>query len=371
MEKILQALEKLFEKHRIVFWYDVKRELGREFETLCLDGVEKVVIDNNEFSLKYRLIRKESQKKFLLFHSGPPPELDVDNWLLDVQLCSGDFRADQVGLWLSELELSSDYFETVQLHSEFFHSTKRIEALKRSLSVDDTPNSLRMKMLAVCANSEPRLDAIIENLLVELSDEKEERFRLIERIGLRDFFLEQLKKVYGYESKAPSLKDFVIRLFKSCYSLSLEGRSDLSNDALVFLKRWKDSRNHEKSFEALSDMCTDWLNVESDLNTRYFKDLVEIDYFRLIDLKILSDLVAAVVERTISSSECSQIIRQRRNSHWYRDFSHLYECLDVASQFVQLLDQVDLSASSLVEGIQRYKSTWYRVDQLYRKFVYH
>lgn len=53
--RIQQALAKQFEKHRIVFWYDEKRELRNDFDAVSLDAVEKVVLENNAFGLKYRM----------------------------------------------------------------------------------------------------------------------------------------------------------------------------------------------------------------------------------------------------------------------------------------------------------------------------
>ncbi len=45
--RIEKALSRLFEKHRVVFWYDEKQELRKAFEALELPDVEKVEIDNN------------------------------------------------------------------------------------------------------------------------------------------------------------------------------------------------------------------------------------------------------------------------------------------------------------------------------------
>jgi len=56
--RIQQALCRLFEKHRIIFWYDAKKELRADFDGLALAGVEKVEIANNEFGLKYRVLRE-------------------------------------------------------------------------------------------------------------------------------------------------------------------------------------------------------------------------------------------------------------------------------------------------------------------------
>ena len=92
MSQIETALSKIFDRHRIVFWYDVKRELRAEFDALALPGVEKIVLGNNQFGVKYRILREAPERKFLLYHEGPPPE-DIDNWLLDVELAHGSFRA--------------------------------------------------------------------------------------------------------------------------------------------------------------------------------------------------------------------------------------------------------------------------------------
>ena len=71
MDKVEQALLKLFEKHRIVFWYDDKGEQRQEFDELWLTGVEKLELSGNEFSLKYKILREAPNQKFLIYHPGP------------------------------------------------------------------------------------------------------------------------------------------------------------------------------------------------------------------------------------------------------------------------------------------------------------
>ena len=102
--RITQALTKLFDRHRIVFWYDAKQELRADFDALSLPGIVKLEIAGNEFGLKYRLLREQPKQRFLLYREGPRPE-DLDNWLLDLLLAHGEFRTDQVAIWLSEVEL--------------------------------------------------------------------------------------------------------------------------------------------------------------------------------------------------------------------------------------------------------------------------
>ena len=369
-DRIAQALTNLFEHHRIVFWYDAKKELRDDFEAVSLPDVMKLELTNNEYAIKYQLLREKPEQKFLLYREGPKPD-DLDNWLLDVLLAQGEFRTDQVGIWLSELGLGQEYADVLQIHAEYFKAVKRRDAIKRLLEPGETKNAIRLKMLAVCAGSEPGIDTVVENLLQELADDRDDKIKLIYRCGLDGFLWEQMKRCFGYKSEEPGIRDFVIDLFKSCYAMGTNGQAKLTGEALVFLNRWKDSRQFEGSFEKLSDECSEVLGIEQDLSKRDLRELLELDYFRFIDKKIISDMVRAVTSQTVSGGEVALWVRQRRQSHWYKENIHLYEATDIAAQFKHMLSETKLEMDSFVDGIQRYCRSWYKLDQLYRKFIYH
>ena len=280
MTKIAEALKVVFKKHRIVFWYDSKKELRKDYEELEFSGIEKIELNNNEFRVKHRILREEPDKKFLLYHEGEAPS-DLDNWLLDVQLASEEFRTDQSAIWLNELGLGMEFTDIVNDHVVFFNAAKRRENLKKILSSDDTQNAVRVKIIAVCAASDPRIDDILENLFTESAVKKDEKLKLIENCGLEEFLWNRLELSFGYTSDSPGLRDFIIQLFKSCYDMSLGDDSELNPDALVFLKRWKDSVKHQKAFETLSKECADILTIEKDLQKRDISSLEEIDFFEL------------------------------------------------------------------------------------------
>lgn len=371
--KITQALDKLFGKQRIVFWYDVHHEFRADFASLDLPGVEKIELANNAFGVKYRVLREQPEQKFLLYCDGPQPA-HLDNWLLDVQLASGeDFRTDQIALWLADLELGPAFAHVLEAHVGFFEAGKRRDALRKLLDKSDSQGMLRLKMLAVCAGTEPRLDVILEQLLAELAEGRDEKIKLVERSALNGFVWEQMKRAYGYDSSAPGLRDFVIELFKSCFLMGTdpEQKPHLSSEALVFLKRWKDSRQHEQAFEALSEQCAMALDIQDALHRHDVRTLMELDYFELIDRKIISDLVNAVATRIVTAPDITLWVRQRRQSHWFSRFKNEYGAVERAAEFIQLLDTAQLEMSSLADGVQKYAKNWYRLDQSYRKFIYH
>ncbi|MBB1438396.1 BREX-1 system phosphatase PglZ type A [Shewanella sp. SG41-4] len=384
--RIQQALSRLFGSSRIVFWYDDKQEFREAFDTLVLAGVEKLEITNNQFSLKHQILREAPKQQFLLYLEDQEPEY-LDNWLLDVQLGSAVFRTDQSAIWLSELNLPPEFSELVTEHAGFFEVGRapkqaelRKERLTHLLKSDDTRSQIRMKMLAVCAeltqSADVKLDIICEALFDELLEKSQPCYQMIQQCKLTGFLWEQVERYYGYLADKPSVKDFSIELFKSSYLLSLANpkesdRATLNNDALVLFKRWKDSRKHQQVFEALSDDYAQMLDIEADLNNRDLKDVIELDYYQLIDKKVIVELVRAVDQRTLSEGEVTLHCRQRRQSHWYSHFQHLYAAIDMASQFLTRLDTLQLNMASSSDAVHGYVRHWFKIDQLYRKFIYH
>ncbi len=372
--KISQALTQLFEKgQRIVFWYDEQLEFRREFEALDLPDVQKVELTNNEFGVKHLVLRQQPEQKFLLYREAAEPA-PLDNWLLDVQLASGQtFRTDQNALWLTELELGPECYALVKAHNYFFEAAKRREALKKLLEDGDNGTVLQRKLVAVCVGAEPHLDVVLEALLAELAKGDDSKARLLERCGLVDFLWEQVRKVYGYQSERPGVKDFAIELFKKGFASGSGSSpaSSLSNEAWVFLSRWKDSRKHQEAFETLSALAAEVLNLQDLLQGADFRVLLDLDHFELIDRKILSELVRVVVARTASAQEVEHWVRMRRQGHWFEVFKHVYLAIEHGAQFLQLLDALVMDMGSFADGVQKYAASWFKLDQRYRKFVYH
>jgi uncharacterized protein (TIGR02687 family) len=369
-DRIAASLRQLFEEHRIVFWYDADRDMRAEFDALDLPGVTKLEITNNEFGLKHRILRQEPQGKFLLFKDGPAPDM-AENWLLDLQLASAVFKADQAAIWLAELGLPLQFENVVRGHIEFFRSKARVEALKRLMQASDTQTQMRLRMLAACVGAEGGLDTVIEALLSELAAGKDDGLRLIGRSGLTDFLWTQVGQAYGYKSEEPDFEDFAIALFQSAYARALGEDGKLNAEALLVFRRWKNNRHWAEAFETLSARYQDLLKIPDDLEKRDFRDLVSVDHFEEIDRQIIREIVRAMSTQSVSASDVLKWVRERRQSHWYPTYADIYQALGFAIEFQQALAEANLGMTSPAEGVQRYVSSWYRLDQLYRKFIYH
>ncbi|MAC82247.1 MAG: TIGR02687 family protein [Rhodobacteraceae bacterium] len=369
-ERIHAGLTRLFEEHRIVFWYDAARDMRSEFDAVDLAGVEKVEIANNEFGLKYRMLRQEPKQKFLVFKDGPEPAM-TDNWLLDVQLATAVFKADQAAIWLSELGLPAQFETVVRDHMEFYRSGGRIEALKRLIRPADQKSDVLRRMLAVCVGAEGELDTVVEELLGQLAAKREDGLKLIERANLSDFFWTQIKNDYGYASDAPDFEDFAITLFQSSYLMAMGEDGALNGEARLMFQRWKNNRLGADAFGTLSAEYQDLLKIEADVKGRSLKALRPVDHFEATDRQIIRLLVEAMASQTVSASDVVKITRERRQSHWYAAYEDIYLAIAHAAEFQQSLAEANLTMSSPADGVKRYVTTWFKIDQAYRKFIHH
>lgn len=369
-DRIEDTLNKLFAQSRIITWHDQKREMGSAFENIELEAVQKILIENNEFGVKHRIMYQEPDKKFLLYRPGVIPP-DQDNWLLDIELGFPVFHADQASLWLTELGLGPAFKELVKQHRCFFEEDVLRERLSARVDPEISLRQLRFEMLGVCVDQEARLDEILMALLDQGAKKQTQAWELIHSCNLEDFFLRLLEEGYGYSAENPTLKDFVFTLFESAYSRGLGESSILNNDALVFIKHWKDSQSHRQSYRTWAETYAQMKNIENDLQDRDYRQLIEMDYFKVIDQKILRDLVRQVAESTITSKECQKILEKRRTTHWFDQFEEAYRAVVSASEFFYTLQQSDFTIHNVDEGIEKYTKYWYRIDQHYRQYIHY
>lgn len=370
MDKIKRLLEKRFEEHRIVFWYDESGTYRIDLDTMDLPGINKVFVDNNEFSLKYRILIEKPKEKFLLYFPNSKPDIQ-DNWLADMLLANDEITIDPISMILAELQWGKEYYDLVKEHEYFFNSAKRISAIKKIHNGRESIPRTKWMILGVIANAEARWDEVLMSLFDELVQGSTEQFNLIKKSALDIWFWAQIQILLRYSSKQASIKDLCYEIFSTAYHAALGMEHSLDQEAIYLLKRFKDHVRYRKAFRELSNQCGEWLGIEQDLSLRDLKDITDIDYFELVEMKILSELTQAISMGTIGSIEVEKIIRRRMLSHWYADYRHEYGTLESAANLRHLMNTLDISVHSFDEGIQKYLSQLYKVDFQYRKFIYH
>jgi len=370
--RIHESLDTALARKRVVFWYDPNGEWDSEFDDYQPAQAEKLRVEGNEFSVKVAISRAPLEQRFLLYlPSAKPPE--PDNWLLDVLLAGHEFTADRASLDIQEAGLTLEFKELAQQHKAFFRSPVRNTKLKELLRPNDDEAAVRLKMLAVLAKQPADIDKLLLHAFSQLDPANPDGDDPVEALygnhQLSRHFWRAVGEKFGYASPEPNLRDFAVALFNSVSSIGPSG--ELLPHARVFMSIWKDSLSSRPAFEQWSDHLAGVLRIEDQLNDApdtYDPD--DDDSYELIERFVLSRLLQRF-QGDASDAQLLETIRNRSSSCWFEKHQHGYSALEQAITFRGLLAKADLQVPSFEEGLQRYCNGWWRLDQAYRRCIFH
>lgn len=370
--RIHESLDGALSRRRVVLWYDPNGEWASEFESYEPTSAEKLKVEGNEFSMKVAISRAPLDQRFLLYlPSAKPPE--PQNWLLDLLLAGHEFKADRASLDIQEAGLTLEFKELAQQHKAFFRSPVRTTKLKQLLRPNDDEAAVRIKMLAVLAKQPPDIDKLLLHAFSQLDPADKDGDDPVEATygsaQLSSHFWQAVDDKFGYCSPEPNLRDFAVALFNSVSSIGPAG--ELQPHGRVFLSIWKDSLKGRAAFELWSDHLACVLRVEEQLNDA--PDSYEPgddDSYELIERYVLSRLLHRF-QADAADAELLETIRNRSTSCWFDKHQHGYRALEQAITFRQLQSKADLQVPSFQEGLQRYCNSWWRLDQAYRRCIFH
>ncbi len=370
--RIHESLDSALARKRVVIWYDPNGEWASEFDDYQPAKAEKLRVERNEFSVKVQLSRAPLDQRFLLYLPTAKPA-EPDNWLLDLLLAGHEFTADRASRDIQEAGLTLEFKELAQQHKALFRSPVRTSKLKELLRPNDNEAAVRLKMLAVLAKQPPDIDKLLLHAFSELEPANPDGDDPVEALygsqQLSGHFWKAVGEKFGYASPEPNLRDFAVALFNSVSTIGSAG--DLQPHCRVFLSIWKDSLSYRPAFEQLSDYLASVLRVEQQLNDApdsYEPD--DDDSYELIERFVLSRLLQRF-HSGAADTGLLEVIRNRSSSCWFGKHQHGYRALEQAITFRGLLAKADLQVPSFEEGLQRYCNGWWRLDQAYRRCIFH
>jgi len=363
MNNISKRLTTLFEKHDIVFWYDDEGKLKDEFDSVELKA-KKLMIDNNEFGIKYEILDAPKDSKFLVYSDKKEPEAR-DNWLLDLQLKSYIFSADRVSMILNDLGIDIVYKPLVANHIEFFRAKKRVEYFAKLLEAMEDEHTILLKMIATLL----KCDVAIEPMVIKLL-ERDELFDELVKYKLDSYFWKIIQKRYNYTQDSPTIKDFGYKLLQNhFYSFVDKQKCLLNKEAILFVKNWMDSTTHSKSFKKLSKDIQQELSIELQVKECDFEGMLECDTYEVCEQYVLSTLLKMLLEEKVQSDTTIEICKKRELSFWYSGYQNIYRAIISAIKLKDLVKNTPLDIRDFDSGIQEYAHNYFKIDYHYRRYV--
>ena len=164
-DKIIQDLNRRFAaplpefyQRRIIFWYDEDKEFEDKLDEVVLENAKVIALTgNNAFSVKKLLSVDDSSTNYLVYSPCVYNRPD-DNWLLDVELYSEEFRADLISIWMDEMGLISNpaMRKQVKNYRAYFNAKDRRLKVSTQIKVPETPAQFH--------DSETKTDAGIRDI---------------------------------------------------------------------------------------------------------------------------------------------------------------------------------------------------------------
>ena len=372
MSPIISAILKLFEKHRLVFWYNDNADARGTFDELDLPGITKVVIENTEFTVRYRVTHEEPEAKFLIYSPTAKPK-DEENWLLDLNLANKEFKATNAYLNLIELGLPDTFYASVQEHIDFFKSQERRQLLKNRITIAAgkiTEDIFKRHMIGVlCKETDPSTETMLFRLLELDANNHFEVWGLIEKFKLEGYWWRCISEHYGYVSAQPSLYGFVLEVFKQSHSEHSSLPKEKHLEALLMLRRWKDSSAFKKTFEHFSEKAAEDLGYSLEK-----PDSIDAwrkkDDFMFVEERILNFLAQGLSNQTLQPDAVRDWIEARKTSYWYEKYNAVYAALEHANELRRIIQTASWKFDSAEAVIAYYTRIGYKGDYHYRKFLY-
>lgn len=401
-QRLFDSLTSLFSTHAVIFWHDVDAEFASVVESLKLDGVQLVRLDDVP-ALRVKLdIEGAPEQRWLIYSVKPEPEPSRD-WLLDVRMRSKLFRADSTSILLEDLGLSTQGLRShLKERAKFLRAKERVDRLKRLVLTGDTAPDLDRKMLAVLTRADQaELFAILQRLygavVVDGVADLSAQAKAWQEIAANDLipaFWELVQLQLGYVDANPSLRDLLLRILVTDFCQGLHGDAPpqlahfvlpdrtLAANASVFVGRWRSDIAQFGNYNALAQAVANDLDLVSLLSSQSAEHLLECMTFEDVELRIVQDLKQRIVAGAGANMDVVRaLMARRRDGHWAnpllasanertRALAACYDALTAAADFFSLKAHhaTGFSFADAGSAFAQYRDELFRFDQLYRYF---
>lgn len=389
-DKIIQDLNRKFAaplpefyKRRIVIWYDEDREFEDQIDSLTITGAKilKLTGSNNFYAKK--LLAVDDPTSSYLVYCPLSYETEEDDWLLDVELYGEEFRADQISMWMDEMQIPGTpaLRKAFKMYRKFFKAQGRRNKVLAQGTTPTKPAQLQMAIMAALANiKEPKPAQIMKAVLqAGLNMEKNAIWQEFVSYDIAEAFWVMVGQGTGYKDPDADLRHLAAHLLLTAATRTLRQDAFSGLESLIstphqaycfnFVSDWIHSEDSRDIYA-----IAEYVESELKLPQRFMKlqvlDLIETEMFPCVNEVILVKLMTDIGNHSIDVDLITKTVEKRRTCVWYDGVKNYYEgILQVA--MMQAFFKEHASGFHTVEPHkvwQEYTKEYYRMDTYYRQF---
>lgn len=391
LQKIIQDLNRRFAaplpefyQRRIIFWYDEDREFEDKVEELVLQNASVLVLTgNNTFAAKKLLAADDTTSNYLVY-SPLRYEKPEDNWLINIELYSEEFRADLNSIWMDEMGLPNNATvrRMVKGYRKFFNSIERRKSVAAMAQNITTASQLHLAVMAsICGLKNAQPASIIRAVLSQcLELDSNSIYQDFVKYGAQNAFWVMVAQATGYsEGDDVDLGHLATHIMLTAATRTMRSEFLVGLDSFI-------STPHQSY---CYDLVSDWLQsddndglyqiarfveYEARLSQRFdnmeVEDLKDTECFPCINECILKHLMKDISDYIINVDAISAVVEKRRTMVWYDAVSCYYEgILQVANMQAFFHDHATGFHLAQARQIWKaYTTDYYKMDSYYRQF---
>ena len=376
---------KEFYRRRIIFWYDEEREFEDKLPEFELGNAKIVALTgSNSFAVK-RLLTIDDPSSNYLVYSPVSYDKPDDDWLINMELYSEEFRADLNSIWMSEMNLptSTVLRRQVKSYKKFFgEKGRRAKVAALSKNIQNASQMHLAVMAAICSIKDMQPASIIHAVICGgPSKDNNSIYQSLENYGANNPFWVMVMQTTGYnEGDSSSIERLATHILLTAATRTLRPEFLAGLDNYI-------SVPHQAY---CYDLVSDWLHsedalvlyriarlVEEELRLAQrfdrldVSDLVDTQCFPCINECILRKLMTEISDHIIDVDTISKTVEKRRAMAWYDTVSCYYEGLTQVANMQEFFHD-HATGFHTVEPRKvwnEYTDEYYKMDTYYR--LYH
>ena len=391
-EKAVQDLNRRFAaplpefyKRRVVFWLDEDKEFEDKLDEIELTNAKIVKLTgSNTFAVKKLLCEDDTASNYVVYRPFSFEE-DEDNWLLNMELYSEEFRSDLVSIWMDEMHIFSyaALRKQVKAYRKFFNAKDRrgrVEALAGKNGITAPAQLHKTVMAAICGIDNTNPNAIIRAIVSGgLDNSANSIYSDMVNYGAETAFWAMATQATGYREENPSIGRLITLILLTAATRTMQSEYLAGLDSFIstphqsycfdFISEWMHSDDNGRLYE-IAQTVEEELRLPGRFDGLKPVDLADTECFPCINEIILKKMMNAIGDHVIEVDAISKIVEKRRTCVWYEVVQYYFDGIYQVAN-MQAFYKEHSAGFHKVEPKKiwnEYTSDYYKMDTYYRLF---
>ena len=364
-----------FYKRRIVVWYDEEQEFAEQISDIEISGAKIITLTGtNNFQVKKQIAVDEPTENFLIYNplTNEDPE---DDWLIDLEMYSEEFRADLTAIWMDEMGIPQTVALRAQVkrYSKYLNAkSRREDVVKRMDNIDSAPKLQLAIMASLGESQKTDIVSIIKSVLSHGLD-------MNSNIIYQEFNKYDATDLFWGMVGSRSFNRLAAHILSTAGTRTLQPEVYDGLDAYIsephqaycydLVSDWIHSEDADRYVE-IAQTVEDEMHMVNRLSKQSAEDLADTEVYPCIDEIILTKLMTDIGNHIINSDQILNVAEKRRTAAWFSEYKDYYAGI-VALARMQDFYKEHATGFHNVEPKKiwdEYTSEYYKMDTYYRQF---